>query len=381
MNARAVAILSFLMKCESINLREIHLTLKTPFETSFGVTSKRRIILIEVASEGVSGWGEVSCTEGPYYNSECVDAAWVVLRDFIVPAIRGRNVERANVIPAMLAPIRGHEMAKAAVECAFWDLEGQQRGMPLHQLLGGTQTEISCGVSLGISPTPEHLLEKVETALASGYQRIKLKIKPGKDHAMVKAVRESHPEILLSVDANSAYRQTDIGMLKQLDEFNLLMIEQPLEWNEIYQHAKLQAQLKTSICLDECIRNVRDASAAIALKACRILNIKLGRVGGHTEAQQVQKICRDNEIPAWCGGMLESGIGRAHNIAMSTLPGFTLPGDISASSRYWDEDIIEPEVFVSSTGTIRPPLGQGIGFSVRKNRVESLTARREEIWE
>jgi O-succinylbenzoate synthase len=269
-------------------------------------------------------------------------------------------------------------MAKAGVENAFWDIEAQQKGIPLWKLLGGTQPEIACGVSLGIRESPDAVVRKIEEELRSGYQRIKLKIKPGKDLDYVAAARKTFPDIRLSVDANSAYTLDQAGHLKHLDQFNLLMVEQPLAWDDIYSHAKLQSRIKTAICLDECINNAQHAESAIEVKACRVINIKLGRVGGHTEAKRVHDVCRSSNIPVWCGGMLEAGIGRAHNIAMSTLPGFALPGDVSASARYWEEDIIEPKVEVTAQGTIRVPTRPGLGYQVRRERIEKLTVRRKE---
>jgi o-succinylbenzoate synthase len=348
-------------------------------QTSFGVTQDRRILLVEVVSDDLCGWGEVTTGETPSYNPETTDTAWYVIADFIAPLLIGKTMATATEFPALVEGIRGHEMAKAGVENALWDLEAQQKGMPLWKLVGGNLGEIACGVSLGIRETPQALVKKVEEELASGYQRIKLKIKPGKDLNFVAAVRKTFPKILLSVDANSAYRMQDAAHLKRLDQFNLLMIEQPLNWDDIYIHSKLQAQLETAICLDECINNSRHALAAIELQACRIINVKLGRVGGHSEAHKVHDLCRQHSIPVWCGGMLESGIGRAHNIAMSTLPGFTLPGDVSASRRYWDEDIIEPPVEVSPRGTISVPKNPGLGFAVRHDLIKRLTTR-EKQW-
>ncbi len=363
------------MKIESITLREIQMRLKAPFETSFGVSHQRRIILAEVVADGVSGWGEVTASETPGYNSETTDTAWHVITDFVAPALIGRTISHAADCLPLLAAIRGHQMAKSGVENALWDAEAQVKGVPLSKLLGGTLEEIACGVSLGIRENPQALVKKVEEELRCGYQRIKLKIKPGKDLEYVDAVRKQFPEILLSVDANSAYRLEDAAHLRKLDEFKLLMIEQPLHWDDIYAHSKLQLQIQTAICLDECINNSRHALAAIEQKACRIINIKLGRVGGHSEALRVEEVCRTHSIPVWCGGMLESGIGRAHNIAMSTLAGFTLPGDVSASKRYWAEDIIEPEVEVTPKGTIRVPKSPGIGYTVRRDRIDILTVR------
>jgi o-succinylbenzoate synthase len=367
-----------LMKIESITLREIHMRLKSPFETSFGTVQDRRILLVEVVADGASGWGEVTAGETPAYNAETTDTAWHVLSDFIAPSLIGKSVSETSEVPGLMAQIRGHEMAKSGVENAVWDAEAQLKGVPLHRLLGGTTEEIACGVSLGIRENPKLLVKRVEEELRSGYQRIKLKIKPGKDYEFVAAVRAEFPDIRLSVDANSAYRLEDAPHLKRLDEFGLLMMEQPLNWDDIYAHSKLQAQIETAICLDECIHNTRHALTAIELKSCRIINIKLGRVSGHTEARLMQQVCRAQGVPVWCGGMLESGIGRAHNIAMSTLPGFSLPGDVSASQRYWSEDIIEPPVEVTEKGTIRVPDTPGLGYGVKRDRIEKLTARRKD---
>jgi o-succinylbenzoate synthase len=363
------------MKIESIILREIQLGLKAPFETSFGVSHHRRILIVEVLADGVTGWGEVTATETPGYNPETTDTAWHVISDFIAPTLIGKSVPTAADTPALLAAIRGHEMAKSGIENALWDAEAKLKKIPLSKLLGGTLTEIASGVSLGIRENPQALVRRVEEELRSGYQRIKLKIKPGKDIDYVAAVRKEFPNILLSVDANSAYRLEDVAHLRKLDDYNLLMMEQPLNWDDIYAHSKLQAQIKTSICLDESINNARHALSAIELKACRIINIKLGRVGGHSEARRVEETCRTRNVPVWCGGMLETGIGRAHNIAMSTLAGFTLPGDVSASKRYWAQDVIEPEVEVTPKGTIVVPTAPGIGYTVRRDRIEQLTVR------
>ena len=364
------------MKIESIALREIRMRLKSPFETSFGTVQDRRILLVEVVVDGVSGWGEVTAGETPAYNTETTDTAWHVLTDFVARVLAGKRISKASELPALMSQIRGHEMAKSGVENALWDAEAQLQGEPLYKHLGGRIEEIACGVSLGIRENPEALVRKVEEELCSGYQRIKLKIKPGKDYEFVAAVRKEFPHIRLSVDANSAYTLNDAARLKSLDEFGLLMIEQPLSWDDIYAHSKLQAQINTAVCLDECIRNTRHALTAIELKACRIINIKLGRVGGHTEARLMQKVCREHGVPVWCGGMLESGIGRAHNIAMSTLPGFSLPGDVSASQRYWSEDIVEPAIEVTAKGTIHAPRTPGLGYVVKRELIEKLTVRR-----
>jgi len=351
--------------------------LKAPFETSFGSISERRILLVEAESQGLTGWGECTAGDGPFYNSETIDGAWIILSRFVIPAVLGKEFESPGDLWPLLEPVRGHEMSKAALENAAWDLTARDKGIPLAALLGGTQKEIACGVSLGIRSRPEELTSAIEAELAAGYQRIKIKIKPGKDLAFIEAVRARFPSVKLMVDANSAYSLDDAGHLKKFDDYGLMMIEQPLAWDDIYEHAKLQAIVETPICLDECIHSLHHAETALELRACRILNIKLGRVGGHAQARKIAEHCRSLGVPVWCGGMLESGIGRAHNIAMSSHPGFVLPGDVSASQRYWAEDIIDPEVTVSPRGTIELPAQPGIGYEVRRTRIEALTVRAE----
>jgi o-succinylbenzoate synthase len=349
----------------------------SPFETSFGTSELRRILLVEADVDGILGWGESTAGENPFYSYETVETAWHILRDYLWPLVRGREITAASEVWDTFAPVRGHNMAKAALETALWDAEAKQKHLPLAKLLGGTRAEIPCGVSIGIQPALDSLIAKVDQALSAGYQRIKIKIKPGLDIEPVRALRERFPRVRLMADANSAYRLDDALLLKRLDAFHLMMIEQPLGWDDIFSHAQLQRQLETPICLDECIHDVEHARAAIEMHACGIINIKLGRVGGHTSARRVHDLCQAKSVPVWCGGMLESGIGRAHNIAMSSLANFSLPGDVSASRRYWDEDIIEPEVEVSSQGTIRVPSAPGIGYAPRIDRIESLTKRRE----
>src|ERR1700723_1946877 len=365
------------MRLKKITLREIHLPLIAPFQTSFSETSLRRILLVETDVDGVSGWGESTAGEDPFYSYETVETAWHIIRDFLWPMLKEKEIASAAEVWDLLARVRGHNMAKGGLEAAIWDAEAKQKNVPLAKLLGGTLDEIICGVSIGIQPSIDVLLGKVEKELASGYQRIKIKIKPGKDIEPTRALRERFPRIRLMVDANSAYTLKDAAHLKELDALYLIMIEQPLGWDDIYSHAQLQRQLDTPICLDECIHDVEHARAAIEIGACRIINVKLGRVGGHTPAKRIHDICQAKSIPVWCGGMLESGIGRAHNIAMSTLANFTLPGDVSASRRYWAEDIIEPEVEVTRQGTIRVPTAPGIGYAPRMERIESLTHRME----
>ena len=365
------------MRVGKITLREINLPLIAPFETSFGQTSLRRILLVEADADGVAGWGESTAGEDPYYSYETVETAWHIIRDFLWPMLKGKEFASASKVWDLVAQVRGHNMAKGGLETAIWDAEAKQKNLPLAKLLGGVREEIPCGVSVGIQPTIEGLIAKVEKELAAGYQRIKIKIKPGMDVEPARALRERFPRIRLMVDANSAYRLENAPLLKQLDAFYLIMIEQPLGWNDIYSHAQLQRQLDTPLCLDECIEDIEHARAAIEIGACRIINLKLGRVGGHTAARRIHDLCQAKSIPVWCGGMLESGIGRAHNIAMSTLANFTLPGDVSASRRYWDEDIIEPEVEVTRQGTIRVPAAAGIGYKPRMDRIDSLTRRLE----
>ena len=365
------------MRVRKITLREIHLPLIAPFQTSFGTITLRRIPLIEVDVDGVVGWGECTAGEDPYYCYETVETAWHIIRDFLWPMLKGREFSSAAEIHGIFSHVRGHNMAKAGVETAIWDAEAKQKNLPLAKLLGGTREEISSGVSIGIQPSIDALIAKVEKELAAGYQRIKIKIMPGSDIEPARALRARFPRVRLMVDANSAYTLSDAPLLKKLDEFFLIMIEQPLGHDDIYSHGELQRQLQTPICLDECIHDYEHARAAIEIGACKIINIKLGRVGGHTSARQIHDLCQSKSVPVWCGGMLESGIGRAHNIAMSSLPNFSLPGNVTASRRYWAEDIIEPEVEVSRQGTIKIPAAAGIGYAPRLDRIASLTSRCE----
>jgi O-succinylbenzoate synthase len=372
------------IRLEQITLREIRMPLVHFFETSFGRTTERRIVLVEVHCDGVSGWGEVTAGENPFYNEEWTESAWLILRDFVAPRVLNHAFESAADIGARSGHIRGHLMARGGLEAAVWDLEARMLGKPLYQHIGqgaqgAARREIPCGVSIGIQDSVPQLLQKIETELAAGYQRIKMKIKPGWDVEVIREVRRRFPEILLMADANSAYTLADAPLLQRLDEFNLMMIEQPLEHDEIIDHAKLQAQLKTPICLDECIRSAHQAQQAIAMKAGRIINIKLGRVGGFAEARRVHDVAQSAGIPVWCGGMLEAGIGRAHNIALATLPNFTLPGDISASQRYWARDIIHPPVEVTAQGTIAVRDQPGFGYELDREFLDAITVRQESI--
>ncbi len=368
------------MKIEAITLREIHMPLVRFFETSFGRTTARRIVLATVHCEGVDGWGECTAGEHPFFSEECTGTAWLVLRDYLAPALAGVELTNGGREAAQrMAHVRGHRMAKAALENAIWDAEAQAQQVPLWKLIGGTRKELACGVSIGIQDSHDELLDRIAIELEAGYQRIKIKVKPGWDLEVLEKVRQRFPGTLLSCDANSAYTLEDLDHLKKFDDFRLLMIEQPLWPDEIYMHTLLQYKLSTSICLDEAIVTARHALTAIEMRACRILNIKLGRLGGFTEAIRTHDVALNAEIPVWCGGMLESGLGRAHNIALSTLTGFSLPGDVSASARYWKEDIIEPEVTVSPLGTIAVPDTPGRGFALREDLIEQLTVRKETI--
>ncbi len=371
-----------ILKLEKIELREIEMPLKTPFETSFGVTTKRRIVIIRVFDKGgATGHGECTAMEHPFYNHETVDSSWAIISQYIAPILASAQLSAASEVGDALSAIRGNRMAIGAVETAIWDLEAKLLGKSLWRHLGGTRNEINCGVSIGLQKSPEFLVERVAAEIESGYQRIKIKIKPGQDIELVKAVRQEFPNIALSVDANSAYfLERDAGMLRELDEYGLLMIEQPLAAGDLLDHAKLQQSLKTPICLDESITCLRDVRHALELDACRIINIKLGRVGGHAPARAIQELAESRNIPVWCGGMLETGVGRAHNIAMSTLAGFTLPGDVSASARYWERDIIDPPIEVSRKGTIGAPTSPGIGWEVDEKAIEGLITRSETVF-
>jgi O-succinylbenzoate synthase len=369
------------MKIDAIILRELHLPLVRPFETSFGVTRNRRILLAEIRSEGLTGWGECTAGERPFFSGESTDSAWAAIVNELGPMLAAETPDHGGDCPRIFKQVRGNRMAKATLENAIWDLEAQREGISLSRLLGGVREIIPCGVSLGIQATIPELLANIEKELAAGYQRIKLKCKPGWDVEVFEKVRNRWPGITLSCDANSAYKLKDADHLVTFDAFDLLMIEQPLWHDDFYYHSMLQKRLDTPICLDESIRNRRDALAAIEMESCKIINIKLGRVGGFSEAIAVHNAAQERGIPVWCGGMLESGIGRSHNIALSTLENFTLPGDVSASARYWREDIVDPEITVLPTGEIMIPTTPGRGYEVRTELVERLTVRSETIRE
>jgi O-succinylbenzoate synthase len=367
------------MKIDAIYLRELNLPLVRPFQTSFGVTKDRRVVLAEIHSEGLIGWGECTAGEHPHFSEESVDSCWQVIVDELGPMLAAAPPEHGGQCPRIFGLVRGNRMAKATLENAVWDLEAQMKGISLSQLLGGVRETIPCGVSIGIQSSIPELLDLIEREVSAGYQRIKLKCKPGWDVNVFERVRDKFPGITLSCDANSAYRLKDADHLATFDNFDLLMVEQPLWYDDFYYHSMLQKRLNTPICLDESIRNRRDALAAIEMESCRIINIKLGRVGGFSEAVAVHNAAYERGIPVWCGGMLESGIGRSHNIALSSLENFSLPGDVSASKRYWAEDIIEPEVTVSAQGEIAIADTPGRGYAVRTDLVDRLTVRKHEI--
>lgn len=365
------------MKIESIEILEVKLDLKHFFETSFSRVTYQRFLLLRVQVDGVVGISECVADEGPSYSYETVKTALHVLEDFVAPvAFRTEYGHPDEFLPSM-RNIRGHNMAKAAVEMGLWEAYARIRGESLSKALGGTRREIASGVSIGIQDSVEELLAKIDGELADGYRRIKMKIKPGWDVDVVKKVRERFPETHLMVDANSAYSLADVPLFQKMDAFDLMMIEQPLHYADMWDHAKLQKQIKTPICLDESIHSLEDARRAIEMGATRIINIKAGRVGGLSSARNIQKLAGEHGIPVWCGGMLESGVGRAHNVHLSTLENFTLPGDVADSKRYFVEEIIEPTVQVRKDGTIAVPEGPGIGYEVRMDRIEKhLVSRR-----
>jgi O-succinylbenzoate synthase len=358
-----------------IEMRELRMRLLHRFETSFGATQDRHVVIVRVSDGIQDGYGEVTAAEGPFYSYETWETAWHVLRDYVIPTVLGKELKAASGFQPLVRGFRGHNMAKAGVETALWDLEARIRNLPLWKMLGGTRDRIDCGVSIGIQSSVAELLARIEAELNAGYRRIKIKIKPGQDVDVIRDVRAAFPNVALMADANSAYTPADVATFKRMDRFNLMMIEQPLHYEDIIDHAELQKQIQTPICLDESIHNAEDARKALRIGACKIINIKLGRVGGYREARAVHDVCRDHGVPVWCGGMLESGIGRAHNVALSSLSNFSLPGDVSASRRYWAEDIIEPPVEVSAGGQITQSNDAGIGYRIKPDLIDALTVR------
>ncbi len=367
------------MRIDRLELRLIRLPLVRFFETSFGRVSERAFVLVTIEDSGAIGIAECVADANPYYSAETTRTAWHVIAEFIAPIVLGRAFAHPGEILDALAVIRGHNMAKAAVEMAAWDLFARQQGVSLSRVLGGTRNAIEAGVSIGIQDSLDELLERVEIERAAGYRRVKIKIKPGWDIDAVGRIRARFGDVPLMVDANAAYTIDDEAHLAGLDEFDLMMIEQPLDYDDLRDHARLQRRLRTDICLDESIDSVRAGDEAIAMGACRIINIKPGRVGGHAASIRLHDLAASRGIPVWHGGMLESGIGRAHNIHLSTLPNFSLPGDVAASRRYYAPDLIDPEIVVRSDGTIAVPDGPGIGIHVVADRMDAATQERMEL--
>jgi O-succinylbenzoate synthase len=370
-----------LVRIEKITLREVHLPLKEPFRISSGVTNIRRICLLELtSSDGVAEWSECVAGEEPNYSSETIDTAWLAIREWVAPRILGRDLKGPEeVYPILEEDFRGHNMAKAAVEMGIWAVAARTAEISLSKLLGGVRDEIEVGISIGIQQDPQTLAEKVKKSLDRGYRKVKMKIEPGRDIEFIRYVRETvGPTAHLMVDANNAYGEADFETLQKLDAFNLMMIEQPLACDDLLRHARLQKILKTPLCLDESITSVERAQDMIELGSGRIVNIKPGRVGGFSSSKAIHDLCAGHGVPVWCGGMLESGVGRAHNVALASLANFVFPGDISPSERYWERDIVIPEWSMSQEGKIRVPVDQpGIGVKVDVDRVENLTVRKE----
>ncbi|NTW23356.1 MAG: o-succinylbenzoate synthase [Lentimicrobium sp.] len=365
------------MRIESVELRHIKMELVSPFVTSMGTEYDEEHIIVRVDGDGVTGWGESVAEGTPFYSYETVQTAWHILKDFLIPAILGKDLKNVAEAIALNAKVRGHMMAKAGLEAALWDAFAKSQNISLSKMLGGTRDKVDVGVSIGIQSSVPELIKKVEGYLAEGYKRIKIKISPGFDMQFIEALTKEFPGLLLQVDANSAYTLDDINLFKKMDEYNLSLIEQPLGYEDIFDHSKLQRELKTPICLDESIHSLDDTRAAIELDSCRIINIKPGRVGGFTESKLIHDYCASMNIPVWHGGMLESGIGRAGNVALASLPNFILPGDISASKRYYKEDIVEPEFTVNADGTMDVPTGPGIGVAVNMKMLEKVTVYKE----
>jgi o-succinylbenzoate synthase len=365
------------MRIERIELIHIKMDLVSPFVTSMGTEYDEEHIIVRVDGNGVTGWGESVAEGTPFYSYETVPTAWHILRDFLIPSILGKELLSIDDAIALYARVRGHMMAKAGLEAALWDAFAKEQKISLSKMLGGERRKVDVGVSIGIQSSEKTLIKKVESYLEEGYKRIKIKIAPGNDLKFVSALRKEFPGLLLQVDANSAYTLDDIALFRKMDDFNLLLIEQPLGYEDIFDHSKLQRELKTPVCLDESIHSLDDTRAAIELDSCRIINIKPGRVGGFTESKLIHDYCASMNIPVWHGGMLESGIGRAGNVALASLPNFTLPGDISASKRYYKEDIVEPEFVVNPDGTMDVPGKPGIGVEVNMEMLKKVTVRNE----
>jgi O-succinylbenzoate synthase len=362
---------------ERVELLLLRLPYVHYFETSLGREEEREFILIKVYSEGICGYGEVIADKSPLYSYETTSTAWHVLKDFLIPLIFGKSISSPEDFFKEAKKYRGHPMAKAGLELALWDMQGKKEDRPLWKLYGGVRTEIPSGVSVGIQDSIPELLERIQSFLAEGYQRIKIKVKPGWDIKVLEEIRKKFPDIPLQADANGSYSPAQKEILKRFDEFHLLMLEQPFPPYDLWDHSRLQKEMRTSLCLDESILSVDTARKAYEMESCRIVNIKAGRVGGIIESRKIHDFCQEKRIPVWCGGMLESGIGRAHNIHLATLPNFQLPNDLSASKRYYAEDLIEPPVEITANGTIEVPELPGIGVSPQEYRIEKATVKRE----
>jgi O-succinylbenzoate synthase len=366
------------MKLQEIELRTIHLPLVRPFRTSFGTQTSREVLMVKVTNEnGTAGWAECVAMSEPLYSPEYVIGCLDFMKRFLIPALRDKPSITAEDVPVVLKPFLGGQMAKAALETAILDAQLKDQGISLAKYLGANKTKVECGVSVGIANNLNELVEEVKSYVDAGYRRIKLKIEPGWDYEAVKTIRQIYPDIPLQVDANQAYSRSDGKLLAKLDEFNLLLIEQPLDEHDILGHALLAKEVKTPICLDESIISLQSAQDALALKATTVINIKPGRVGGYIESKKIHDLCLDKKIPVWCGGMLETGIGRAANLALAALPGFTLPGDTSASSRYFKQDITTP--FVMDDGYLTVPTGPGIGVEPDLDFLDEITTAKELI--
>ena len=364
------------MKLEKITLYQLSMPLKTPFETSFGRIDRRECILLEVHTDGLTGFGECPADRDPGYSYETTGTAWHILSEFIIPSVLGVEINGPEDLQQHMTAVRGHQMAKAGLEMAIWDLLGKAQGRPLRALLGGVRERVEVGVSVGLQESPAALVKVVAGYLAQGYQRVKIKIKPGRDDADAQAVREAFPELRLQVDANSAYTLETAEALLPLDKLNLLLIEQPLAEDDMWDHRQLQAKLATPVCLDESILSPRHARQALEMAACKVINIKPGRVGGLSRGLAIHDLCRRRNVPVWCGGMLETGVGRAANLALASLPGFTLPGDISATDRYYDEDITAERFVLNPDSTINVPGGVGLGVTVNRKALARYTLRK-----
>lgn len=367
------------MKIERLTLFHLRMPLVAPFETSFGRSTERECLLITVYADGLIGYGECAADYNPGYSYETTGTAWHILKDFVAPLLLGEEVNDAQDFQRRVRPVKGHLLAKAGVEMALWDLIGKRRGLSLRALLGGERRRVPVGVSVGLQETPDHLVRTVERYLAQGYGRIKIKIKPGRDVEDAAAVRRAFPDVLLQVDANSAYDLETGRRLLPLDDLHLLLIEQPLAEDDLWDHAALQKAFRTPLCLDESITSVRHARQALEMGACRVINIKAGRVGGLSWALAIHDLCREKNIPVWCGGMLETGVGRASNLALASLENFRLPGDISASERYYSRDITHQRFVLNPDSTIDVPEGAGLGVTLDEAALAQFSLARLDL--